>query len=59
PEEIDAIFREGICVLAAHAFLKAHGEDGFVDGERGDANERIKRFSSIGAVVLKQYFEKR
>ena len=59
PAEIDAIFREGICVLAAHAFLKAHGEDGFVDGERGDANEHIKRFSSIGSVVLKQYFEKR
>jgi len=56
--EIDAIFREGICVLVAHAFLKAHGEDGFVDGENGDANERIERFSRIGAVVLKKYFDK-
>ena len=58
PPEIDTIFREGICVLVAHAFLKAHGEDGFVDGENGDANERIKRFSRIGAVVLKKYFDK-
>jgi hypothetical protein len=58
PVEIDAIFREGICVLVAHAFLKAHGEDGFVDGENGNANERIKRFSRIGAVVLKKYFDK-
>jgi hypothetical protein len=58
PVEIDAIFREGICVLVAHAFLKAHGEDGFVDGENGDANERIERFSRIGAVVLKEYFDK-
>jgi hypothetical protein len=58
PPEIDTIFREGICVLAAHAFLKAHGEDGFVDGEEGDANERIERFSRIGAVVLKKYFDK-
>jgi len=57
PPEIDAIFREGICVLAAHAFLKAHGEDGFVDGEEGEANERIDRFSRIGAVVLKKYFD--
>ena len=56
PEEIDAIFKEGICVLAAHAFLKAHGEDGFVDGQEDEANERIERFSRIGEVVLKKYF---
>ena len=58
PPEIDGIFREGICVLVAHAFLKAHGEDGFVDGQEGGANERIERFSRIGAVVLKKYFDK-
>jgi len=57
PEEIDAIFKEGICVLAAHAFLKAHGEDGFVDGQEDEANERIERFSRIGAVVLNKYFD--
>jgi hypothetical protein len=56
PEEIDSIFREGICVLAAHAFLKAHGEEGFVYGQEGDANQRIEDFSRIGAVVLKNYF---
>ena len=56
PEEIDSIFKEGICVLSAHAFLKAHEEDGFVDGEEGDANERIEHFSRIGAVVLEKYF---
>ena len=56
PEEIDAIFKEGICVLVAHAFLKAHGQEGFVDWQEGDANERIEHFSRIGAVVLKKYF---
>ncbi|HBU59088.1 MAG TPA: hypothetical protein DEB48_04510 [Verrucomicrobiales bacterium] len=56
PEEIDSIFKEGICVLAAHAFLKAHGEEGFVDGQEGNANQRIEDFSRIGAVVLKNYF---
>ena len=56
PEEIDSIFREGICVLAAHAFLKAHGEEGFVDGQEGDVNQRIEDFSRIGAIVLKNYF---
>jgi hypothetical protein len=58
PPEIDAIFREGICVLVAHAFLKAYGEDGFVDEQESGANERIERFSRIGAVVLKKYFDK-
>ena len=59
PEAVDVIFKEGICVLAAHAFLKAHGQDGFVDVAADDANERIERFSRIGAVVLKRYFDKR
>jgi hypothetical protein len=59
PEAVDAIFKEGICVLAAHAFLKAYGQDGFVDVAADDANERIGRFSRIGAVVLKRYLEKR
>ena len=58
PEAVDAIFKEGICVLAAHVFLKAHGQDGFVDAAREDANECIERFGRIGAVVLKRYFEK-
>ena len=59
PEAVDVIFKEGICVLAAHAFLKAHGQDGFVDVAADDANERIERFSRIGTVVLKRYFENR
>ena len=56
PDAVNAIFIEGICVLAAHAFLKAHGQTGFVDA---DQNDRIKTFSKIGAAVLKRYFETR
>jgi hypothetical protein len=56
PEAVNAIFNEGICVLAAHAYLKAHGRDGFAEAAGGD--ETIKRFAVIGAVVLKRYFEK-
>ena len=58
PDEVKAIFWEGVCVLAGHAFLSAHGEGGFVDVAEGDPNERIERFSRIGDVVLKRYFEK-
>ncbi|MHC5156792.1 MAG: hypothetical protein ACYSOZ_01655 [Planctomycetota bacterium] len=58
PEDVDAIFNEGICVLVAHAFLKAHGQPGYIDSEQSDPNAHIKRFSRIGAAVLKRYFEK-
>lgn len=57
PEAVNAIFNEGICVLAAHAFLKALRQTGFA--EEAGGNETIKRFAAIGAVVLKRYFEKR
>ncbi|MDH4202109.1 MAG: hypothetical protein OEV87_04385 [Phycisphaerae bacterium] len=58
PDEVNAIFIEGVCVLAAHAFLKAHGQPGFVDANQDDPNDRIARFGRIGAAVLKRYFEK-
>jgi hypothetical protein len=58
PEEADAIFREGICVLVADAYLKACGQASFTDAVQGHPNDWIKQFSRIGAVVLKRYFEK-
>jgi len=64
PEQLKDIFREGVCVLAAHAFLSAHGLCGFVD-ERNNPNpdynstaERIEGFRKIGSVVLERYFQK-
>lgn len=57
PQDIDAIFIEGVCVLAAHAFLKAHGQPGFIDEVADDPNVQIERFSRIGAEVLRRYFE--
>lgn len=59
PDAVNAIFIEGICVLAAHAFLKAHGQAGFVDANEDDPNERIARFDRIGTAVLNRYLETR
>jgi hypothetical protein len=59
PEEADGIFREGICVLVAHSYLKACGQAGFMDAVQGDPNDWIEQFSRIGAAVLKRYFEKK
>jgi hypothetical protein len=61
PEALKEIFWEGACVIAAHQFLGAHGQAGFVD-DKGQPNpkyrsveERIKAFSRIGSAVIRRY----
>jgi len=58
PEAVNSIFVEGICVLVAHAFLKASGKAGFMEACQEAPNNRIDHFSRIGAAVLKRYFDK-
>jgi hypothetical protein len=60
PSEIQAIFWEGACVVAAHQFLTLHGEVGYVDANgkptvSGDAG--IKSLAQLGAAVIGRYFE--
>jgi hypothetical protein len=55
PEPVKAIFREGVCVLAAHQFLCARGERGFAE-PGGPPEERIDTFRKIGIAVLNRYF---
>lgn len=61
PEEIQEIFWEGACVVAAHQVLTAQGEPGFVDAQ-GNPNPayssdeaRIAAFRSLGAVIIQRY----
>jgi hypothetical protein len=63
PEEIRHIFWEGACVVAAHQFLSARGECGYVDAQ-GHLNpayptndERIRGLAHIGRAVIQRYFE--
>lgn len=65
PDELKDIFWEGACVVAAHQFLAAHGECGYVD-DKGhfnsayDSNEQhIEAFRKLGAAVIRRYQEKR
>jgi sugar phosphate isomerase/epimerase len=64
PEDVNDIFFEGVCVLAGHAFLTAHGQGGFVDESNkpnpnySSDEERIADFRNIGAAVLARYFQK-
>ena len=61
PEEIEKIFVEGAYIVAAHQFLMAHGEQGYVD-QRGNLNpqykpseRRISAFAKLGAAVIQKY----
>jgi hypothetical protein len=61
PPNVQAIFTEGTCVLAAHQYLTAQGEPGFVDGDGtphpayASDEERITAFARIGATVLARF----
>lgn len=61
PEAVAAIFWEGACVVAAHQYLVAHGECGYVtsDGSPNpaysDAESRIAAFRAIGETVIDEY----
>ena len=64
PESVQEIFWEGACVLAAHQFLVAHGEPGYVDAqgqlspEYATTEERLTAFHQLGAAVIQTYNER-
>ncbi|HEY3332503.1 MAG TPA: hypothetical protein VGK19_20910 [Capsulimonadaceae bacterium] len=61
PADVQDIFWEGACVVAAHQFLTLHGRPGFVDAKGAPnpayatADERIKAFAKVGAALLENY----
>ncbi len=56
PQEVNDIFEEGVYVLAAHAFFKAHQQGGLLE-QSTDREETIRRFADIGRAVLARYFK--
>ncbi|MCG8309879.1 MAG: hypothetical protein MI975_20955 [Cytophagales bacterium] len=49
----------GACVIAAHQYLKAKGEEGFIN-EHGEAKrDQIEDFRTLGAAVFNYYFSNR
>lgn len=63
PAELQAIFYEGACVIAAHQFLVAHGQTGYVDGQGNlnpqyhNAEERIAALAKLGDAVIRKYLK--
>jgi hypothetical protein len=63
PKEIEKIFVEGAYIVAAHQFLMAHGQQGYVD-QSGNLNKayetaerRISAFAKLGAAVIQKYYD--
>ena len=61
PDDLQEIFWEGACVIAAHQYLTLQGQTGYVDAQ-GKLNPaypseeaRIAAFRSLGAAVIRQY----
>jgi hypothetical protein len=52
PEDVQEIFWEGTCVVAAHQFLALHGQQGFAAGA---SEERIALLARLGAAVIRRY----
>jgi len=63
PAELQAIFYEGACVIAAHQFLVAHGQVGYVDANGklnanyANAEERIAALAKLGDTVIRTYLK--
>jgi len=62
PAELVELFWEGVCVTAAHIYLNANGQTGFVDADGrpnpawSDAEKRIADFAKLGQAVLDAYW---
>ncbi|MEI8195209.1 MAG: hypothetical protein WCI73_04810, partial [Phycisphaerae bacterium] len=61
PAELQTIFWEGACVLAAHQFLNVHGQTGYVDAQgvlnpaQPTDEARIEKLAHLGAAVIAKY----
>ena len=63
PNDLQVIFWEGACVVAAHQFLTLHDECGYVDAagnpnpQYRTADQRIRSLAMIGKAVIGRYQE--
>lgn len=57
PPDVEELFWEGTCVLAAHLYRRAVGERGLVDGigSPEEMDYRICEFRKLGEALLEQY----
>lgn len=55
-DELKEISYQGACVIAAHQYLRANGEEGFIDAHGVVKRDKIDEFRSLGSAVFNHYF---
>ncbi len=55
-DELKAISFKGACVTAAHQYLVAQGEEGYVDAQGNAKMDKREEFVLLGQAVLAKYF---
>ncbi len=55
-EAVQLIQYRGVCVLAAHQYLLAHGEEGFTDKDGVCRISEKEDFEKLGSLVLQEFF---
>jgi hypothetical protein len=56
-EELKRVNHEGVCIIAAHQYLQAKGEEGFIDKEGNPKPDQYDYFKKLGQAVI-NYFIK-
>lgn len=54
-QELQTIFWEGACVVAAHQYLKLNDQPGYAADDTGFNNEHIQSMARLGEIVMKHY----
>jgi hypothetical protein len=56
-EELKAVNHEGICIIAAHQYLNAKGEEGFIDRNGSPKVGQYDYFKKLGQGVINYFLE--
>jgi hypothetical protein len=57
-DELKEISWMGACVIAAHQYLRANGEQGYVDQSGEVKKDQINEFRDLGSAVFNHYFSR-
>lgn len=57
-EELNQIGYEGACIIAAHQYLVAKGEEGFLSADGSGKTAEYDAFVKLGNAVIKQFISK-
>ena len=57
-DELKEVSYQGACVIAAHQYLRAQGEEGYVEPSGKLKSDRLHEFRQLGSAVFHHYFSK-